>query len=726
MTKLHPPPARDHIVGRDRLVEGLRARPGTRLTLVAAPAGAGKTTVLAAWRAAETKPIGWVSLGDGDNDPVVLWAYVLAALRSACPGIEVSSSPEIVGASRLVESFLPDLINQLAAYGDAGLVLDDFHRVTSGPARESVAWFIDHAPSTFQLVLATRSEPAVPLTALRARGELVELRAADLEFTAPEAATLLNDRLDLALETEDVDDLVERTEGWAAGLYLAALSLRVVEDRHAFVSRYGGRSRHVVDFLVADVLEAHDAETKSLMLRSSILERLSGRLCDAVLEQEGSAGLLEALSRSNLFLTPLDDHGEWYRFHHLFAQLLRVELEYREPGLAATLHERAYRWCRDNGSVEEAIDHAFAANLLAEASELIATRWVGFITAKREATVLAWIERFPPQAVTGDAQLLLVKAWVLSLMGELAAASDAINAVERLGLLDVGPLPDGFRSVEASLCTLRGTISWGDLGSALRHIRRAAELEPAESRWRPFVCWSLGSKLYYAGELDESDRWLEEALHGARRNHDELVVYEALAFRSFIAGHQGRLDDQLLMAEETMRLSRERADFTHTWEPNLAMGAALAGRGQLEEALPLVERAVEMARARGHPMPIVHASIEYASLLRALDRQGEASQAVVEARAIVDASPDPGDMATRLAAVGRPGRARTRKSTQELSEREVGILRMLTGGLSERELGRELYLSHNTIHSHAKSIYRKLGVTSRSEAIRRARELGLV
>jgi LuxR family maltose regulon positive regulatory protein len=696
------------------------------LTVVAAPAGAGKTTVLAAWREVETKPIGWVSLGDGDNDPVVLWAYVLAALRSVCPTLDVSSSPEIVGASGLVERFLPDLINQLAACGDAGLVLDDFHRLTSGPARDSVVWFIEHAPPAFQLVLATRTEPALPLAALRAHGELIELRAADLEFTASEAAVLLNDRLDLALHTEDVDDLVERTEGWAAGLYLAALSLQVVADRHAFVSRYGGRSRHIVDFLVDEVLGLHDAETQSLMLRTSVLDRLSGRLCDAVLEREGSARLLEALSRSNLFLVPLDDRGEWYRFHHLFAQLLRVELEHREPGLAATLHERAYLWCRDNGSVEEAIDHALAAHMVAKASELIATTWVGFITAKREATVLAWIERFPQEALAGDAELLLVKAWVLSLMGEQDSASDVIHAVERLDQFDTGPLQDGFSSVEASLCTLRGTIAWGDLGEALRHIRRAAEIEPAESRWRPFVCWSLGSKLYYAGELDESDRWLEEALDGARRNHDELVVYEALTFRSFIAGHQDRLDDQLLMAEETMMLARQRGDFSHTWEPNLAMGAALAERGDLDRALPLVERAVELARARGHPMPIVHASIEYATLLRALQRESEASKALVEARAIIDASPDPRNMATRLAAVERPQRARTRKPSQELSERELGILRMLTGGLSERELGRELYLSHNTIHSHTKSIYRKLEVSTRAEAIRRARELGLV
>ena len=262
MTKLHPPPGREQTLLRDRLFERLRAGAGMKVTLVAAPAGYGKTTLLGTWREAEeaTRPVAWLSLDEGDNDPVVLWSYVLAALRGECPTLEVTTSPELVGASRIVDTFLPELVNALTALGDATLVLDDFHRLTSGPARDSLAWFIDHAPSTFQLVVAARSEPALPLAALRAHGELLEVRADDLGFTPAEADVLLNDRLELELEPEYVQDLVERTEGWAAGLYLAALSLQGVDDRHAFVSRFGGGSRYVVDFLVDEVLEAHDPD----------------------------------------------------------------------------------------------------------------------------------------------------------------------------------------------------------------------------------------------------------------------------------------------------------------------------------------------------------------------------------------------------------------------------------------------------------------------------------
>src|SRR5262249_16400004 len=241
-------------------------------------------------------------------------------------------------------------------------------------------------------------------------GALVELRAEELGFTPDEADTLLNDRLELGLEREYVDDLVERTEGWPAGLYLAALSLQGAEDRRAFASTFGGGSRHVVDFLVDEVLEAHDPATQALMLRCSILERLSGPLCDAVLEQEGSGRLLDALSRTNLFLMPLDDRGEWYRFHHLFATLVRVALQHREPDLTPTPHRRASDWHANNGLVDAAIDHALAADAFAEAGELIAASWVHYANTSRFATVLAWLEAFPEEVLREDPMLLLAKA----------------------------------------------------------------------------------------------------------------------------------------------------------------------------------------------------------------------------------------------------------------------------------------------------------------------------
>jgi LuxR family maltose regulon positive regulatory protein len=727
MTKVHPPPEREQTVRRERLVERLRPRPGIKLTVVAAPAGYGKTTLLGGWREAEetARPVAWLTIDEGDNDPVVLWSYVLASLRRVCPALGVEASPERVGSGRLVDLFLPELVNALTSVGEAALVLDDFHHLSSGLARESVAWFIEHDPSTFQLVLGTRSEPGLPLAALRAHGALLELRADELGFTPAEADMLLNDRLELGLERQYVDDLVERTEGWPAGLYLAALSLQGVEDRHLLVSRFGGGNRHVVDFLVDEVLEAHDPAMQALMLHSSILDRLCGSLCDALLEGEGAGAQLDALSRTNLFLVPLDDHGQWYRFHQLFAQLLRVELEHREPGLAATLHRRASAWHRSNGSIDAAIEHALDAGAFAEAGEMISTTWTHYVHVSRHATVFAWLERFPRDLLRDDLQLLLVEAWLLSLCGKRVAAVDAIAAVERSGGLEAGPLPDGFSSLEASLATLRGTITWGDVGAGLQNARRAAELEGPESPWRAVVCSALGECLYFSGEFEEADRWLKESAEIAPRNDQWWVASTSLAYRSLIAGDQGRIDEQTILAAHAVKLADELGLEEAEGEASVALGASLAARGNLEKALTVLERAVKMLRSPGHPRNVVNALIHQAGVLRALDRREAAAAAIDEAKATVAVCPDPRILAERLDVLERsPDAAPLGKAT--LSERELVVLRMLGGRLSERDIGRELYLSHNTIHSHTRSIYRKLCVSSRKQAVERALELGVL
>ena len=373
--------------------------------------------------------------------------------------------------------------------------------------------------------------------------------AGDLRFTSEEADAFLNGRLGLGLTPEDVEGLVGKTEGWPAGLYLAALSLQHAADRSAFVRRFGGSNRHVLDFLVTEVLEAHDPPAQTLMLRTSVLERLSGPLCDAVMEQEGSAAMLGALSRTNLFLVPLDDEGGWYRFHHLFAQLLRVELEQREPGTAPALHRRAYAWHRDHGTTDEAIQHAIAAGAYAEAAELIQTSWIGHANTCRYDTVLAWLRRLPEDILSGDVQLLLVQAWVLSLSARREEAARAIAAAGRLGDLSTGPLPDGFSSAEASLTMLQAAFPWGDIGAQVENGRRAAVLEGPGSPWRPLACWAVGTGLYFRGELDEADRWFAESAALAPASAQWLAGEASLAYRSWIAGEQGRLDQQRVLAE---------------------------------------------------------------------------------------------------------------------------------------------------------------------------------
>jgi LuxR family transcriptional regulator, maltose regulon positive regulatory protein len=728
VTKLHPPVAREQNVVRDRLMELLRPQPGVKLTVVAAPAGSGKTTLLGMWRDAEAtvRPVAWVTLDEGDNDPVVLWMHVLEALRQVCPAVGDTTSPEQVGAARIAEVLLPQLVNHLSENGDVALILDDFDRLSSGASRDTLAWLIEHSPSPLQVVVASRNEPGLPLGALRAHGELLELRADDLRFTAEEAEALLNERLALGLARADVDRLVERTEGWPAGIYLAALSLVGVHDRGAFVSQFGGANRYVIDFLVDEVLEAHSPATQALMLRSSILDRVSGPLCDAVLEQDGAGERLSELSRSNLFLVPLDDRDEWFRFHHLFAQLLRVELEHREPGLAPTLHRRAYVWHRDNGLVDQAIEHALQAGAFAEANELIAERWLHALNLGRHQTVLAWLDRFPPELADESSRLLLMRAWVLSFCLRHDEANDVMDALEWLGWPDESPLPDGSSSLEASLATIRAAFPLDDVGAGYENALRAAELESPDSPFWADVCWPLGLGYYNRGDLARADRWFAEAAAVGRENERWLVAASAVAYRSLIAGERGDLHEQRLLAEQADRLARERGVDRLKGEVHVAMGESVAAGGELDQALPILAHGVSVQRRFGSPVDLANALISQARVLQSMDRSEDAAAAIDEARDTIEPCVDPGVLPERLEALTRPRRARRRTRQAELTERELVVLRMLTGPLSERDIGRELYLSYNTIHSHTRSIFRKLGASSRAEAVRRARSLTLL
>jgi LuxR family transcriptional regulator, maltose regulon positive regulatory protein len=715
VTRLRPPVVRDHTVMRRRLFDALSPAPAIKLTVVAAPAGCGKSTLLATWHAAEAahRPTAWVTLDEHDNDPVVLWRHVVEAFTRACPGVSQSVSSALLARASLEDVVLPRLVNELAAEDDVLLILDEFHRLSGPAVRSGVNWLVDHAPEGLQIVVASRTEPALNLGARRARGELQEVRAVDLGFGADEAEMLLNDNLGLGLDRVDVERLVERIEGWPAGLYLAALSLRGAEDRRAFLGRFGGTSRAVVDFLVDEVLDTYDADLQTMMLRCSVLDRLSGQLCDAVLDDEGAGEVLRELSRTNLFLRPLDDEGEWYRFHRVFAQLLRVELEHREPGLAATLHRRASSWYRAQGLVDDAIEHALKADAFDAARELIASTWVSYPNACRCEAMLGWLRRFPQQLKQQDAQLLTIEAWIRSLSGK-PDAQEAIAAAQALAT-------DG--SLEASLATLRGALPYGDVGAGLASAQRAHDLDGP----RAPVCWGLAIGHYFTGHADEADRWFAETIDRGPDSGQWVMTASALGYRSLIAAEQGRPDDQALLAGEASQLARERGVESIAGEALVAASVSQLGFGEAAAACSLAERGVESLRTLGQPTNLAFALIQQAKVLHELGDRDAAATAVTEARAIVDGCVDPGILAARVAALeASPRRQRAAAPAPQLSPRERSILRILTGPLSEREIGRELYLSHNTVHSHTRSIYRKLGASSRAEAISAARALGVL
>ena len=352
-TKLHVPRRRRGLVPRPRLSERLTRDDEPALVLVSAPAGFGKTTLLTEWLAAaeaDGRSVAWLSLDQRDNDPALFWTYLVAALRTAVPGVGASALELQQSSQSSTEAVLATLLNDLSAVpDDVVLVLDDYHVIESTDVQEGVAFLLDNLPPRLHLVIATRVDPALPLARMRARGELIEIRAADLRFAPDESATYLGDVMGLTLTADDVAALDGRTEGWIAALQLAALSLQGRDDVAAFVANFAGDDRFVVDYLVEEVLQRQPETVRSFLLQTSVLGRLTGSLCDAVTGHDGGRAMLEALERGNLFLVPLDDRRQWYRYHHLFGDVLRARLLDEQPDRISDLHVRASDWFERHG-----------------------------------------------------------------------------------------------------------------------------------------------------------------------------------------------------------------------------------------------------------------------------------------------------------------------------------------------------------------------------------------
>src|SRR4051794_8043929 len=376
-TKLYLPTPRPGMVPRGRLAERLKAGSSSTLVLVSAPAGFGKTTLLAEWLAAglatDDGVAAWVSLDAGDNVPATFWTYVVSALRKVCPSVGATAL-ELLAAPQPppVETVLTTVINDLGGLNhDVVLVLDDYHVVEAVEIHGGIAYLFDHRPPQLHTVIAGRADPPLPLARLRARGELVEVRAADLRFTAEETSAYLNNAMGLDIDAGGVTALEERTEGWIAALKLAALSMQGRDDQAGFISGFTGDDRYVVDYLVEEVLQRQPDDIRDFLLRTAVLDRLHGALCDAVTGHPGGRALLQRLDRSNLFLVPLDDRREWYRYHHLFADVLHARLLDEQPLLVPDLHRRASHWHADRGDSASAIGHALAAGEPDLAADLI-------------------------------------------------------------------------------------------------------------------------------------------------------------------------------------------------------------------------------------------------------------------------------------------------------------------------------------------------------------------
>ena len=733
-TKLYPPPVRAGLISRARLDVVLEAGAQTRLCLIDAPAGSGKTTLLAQWCLGDhgSRRVAWLSLDEGDDDPVRLWVYVVEAFRTIEPGVGKAVLGLLHGfgsSDALTPVILPGLLNELATVGsELVLVMDDYHLISNPVCHQSLAFFIDHLPANVQLMMATRADPPLPLARLRAKGELAEIRLAELGFTDAEAATLLNDAMGLELESQDVQRLWEQTEGWVAGLYLAGLWLRGREDPGASIASLEAGHRHIVDYLGAEVLARQPQPLRRFLLRTSILERLSGSLCDALLETTDSAEVLIQLERTNLFLIPMDEHRRWYRYHHLFAELLRLELTGREPELKPVLHRRAASWYRQAGDVEAAIDHATTAGDFAEAADLIGRHWLPYWRQGRDATVERWLRGLPDVVLAANPLLAVAAAWI---RGHRGASKRELE--RRLGAVEASgqePLP---RGVAFDLAIARGTHTFDDVGRSLQAARRAVELASPESSEEYFVAaTTLGRMLYLAGQTTEAQGVLEE---GARRlppaDQQPHQLVNVLALLSLLAGEQG--DDATAATFARQAMDAAEAQGVSLIPMNgiayLALARAAAWRGGLAEAEQLLEQALSILEIDSFQAQYTQALLELAGVRNARGDPEGAEEALKRARDLISQFVDPGMLPPLLdsteRALHRAARGRALPAGA-LTDRELAVLRLLPTRLTQQEIAQELYVSVNTVRTHIQGIYRKLGVASRQEAITHARELGLL
>jgi LuxR family transcriptional regulator, maltose regulon positive regulatory protein len=740
-TKLHIPALRPGHLRRAKLVEALIAHAQCRVVLLAAAPGSGKTSLLSEWHAdpRESRPFAWISLDVADNDPVRFWDGICAALQTIAPEIGGSSQAALHSPGTAVaDQVLPLLINDLDGVAEPlVLVLDDYHVIANSEIHAAIELLIERLPSTAQLAMSTRSDPPLPLSRLRARGQLMEIRGGDLRFNATEAAAFLNDVVGLDLESDEIARLHERTEGWPAGLQLAGLSLRGREDRGQFIDSFAGDDRHIVEYLGFEVLDNEPPDLREFMIQSSVLERLSGPLCAAVTENPDAEQLLRRLERENAFVVALDSQREWYRYHHLFGELLRHELMRTRPGLVSELHRRASAWYLRADAIHEAIEHAIAAGEFGAAIELITGHWYEFLQRGRQETVATWIDKLPVETVVHDPNLCLTKAWLGVNAGQLDEVDRWIEAAGRAAAEQ--PQAGGLPPLESGVASLRAIHRYmsGNVNAAVTAGRRALELERggAASPWRPVGCPVLGLSLHWHGERGDASRALIEAVRVARANGNHLAAMHASGGLAAIEYDRGDAAGAAARAAEAIALAEDH-DLSEHWASSLS----LAVRGQLlgladdpEAADQVLRRATDLARRGVASIEIAYSLLALAGIRERLGRHGEARRIYEDARKALALCEDPGTLNARLARAERqagfawPRRAsRTSGPSDALSDAELSVLRLLRSELSQREIAGELHLSFNTIKTHTRNIYRKLGVAERAEAISRARELSLI
>ena len=574
-SKVHPPDPRREWVPRQRLVQRLAAG-DAKLVLVHAPAGFGKTIAVAQWRAAESgsRAFAWVSLDRGDDDPVRLWWHIVSSLQQACPSL---GGEELLALLRvqvpdITGRLLPSLVNALAGLLErVVLVLDDYHLVRERRCHEQIEVLLANLPAPARIVIISRTDPPLQLARLRAAGDMTEIVMGELRFTQEEAAGLIGAVAGRPLGQRDLADLVDRTEGWPAALYLAALSLRSQPDPGTLVREFTGGNRYVADYLFEEVISRQPGHIVRFLTRTAILDRFTAPLCDAVTGTADATELIDVLERENLFLVALDESRQWFRYHHLFAQALRGQLTSREPELVPVLHRRASQWFRTQELAEEAIGHALAAGDSDAAAEVMAAHWYPYVNAGRMETVRGWLTALGDDTVSRNPLAAHTAAWVAALSGQPATVRRLLPVI---GAHDgAAPLPDGMRSLRSSAALLQATFGFDGIRVMRESARTAVELEddPA-SPWHTLALTVYGFSQYLSGQPGPGEVLRRAVLSGVT---DPVVRLTATSVAALIATDEGRMAQAKSLAETALRIADENGvrNAPQTSLAHLAVGA---------------------------------------------------------------------------------------------------------------------------------------------------------
>jgi LuxR family maltose regulon positive regulatory protein len=621
-TKLFIPPPRPNAVPRLRLITRLNEGMHRRLTLISAPAGFGKTSLASAWTSGCGRMAAWLSLDEADTEPARFLAHLVAALQTIAPTIGAAAAAALQSAQPPpIEALLPPLLNEIAMLPQpAILVLDDYHLLDSRPVDQALAALVEHLPPQLHLVIVTREDPPLPLARLRARGQLTELRVSDLRFTAPEAAEFLNQAMGLSLSSENIAALEERTEGWIAGLQLAALSLQGYQDVAGFIRAFAGDNRYVLDYLVDEVLQRQPEPLRRFLLQTSILDRLSGPLCDAVTGQQDGSVRLEALRRGNFFVIPLDDTRHWYRYHHLFADVLQAQLRAEQPDLVATLHRRASEWYEHHGSPAEAIRHALIARDFTRAAVLVELAAPPMSKSRQDATLLSWLRALPDELLHSRPVLSVHYAHLLLAGGELAGVEERLRDAERwLETTADGRAKPGapaaamvvadeaaFRHLPGAIAIARAgqALARGDVAATETYARLVLDIVPADDHLRRGSAAAfLGLAFWTSGDLEAAYRTYAEGMAHLQRAGNIADAINGAITLAVILVAQGRLREAMRTYERGLQLASSQGDGVLRGTADIYVGMSELKREQndLHAATELLQRSQELGEHSGFP-----------------------------------------------------------------------------------------------------------------------------